>query len=188
MNLHRHALIVLAIAPVLAAPAAADTKPARPSKQYTIEQFMATTSVRDASFSADETRVLFSSNQTGIFNVYSAPVAGGPAAPVTQSTVDSTYAVSYFPHDDRLLYTRDQGGNELNHLYVRGADGVEKDLTPGEKLKAAFYGWSTAGDAFFVRTNERDPKHFDVYRYDAKTYDRTMIYKDETGYTLGAIS
>ena len=36
---------------------------------------MATTSVRDASFSADEKRVLFSSNQTGIFNVYS--VAGG---------------------------------------------------------------------------------------------------------------
>jgi dipeptidyl aminopeptidase/acylaminoacyl peptidase len=149
---------------------------------------MATTSVRDASFSADESRVLFSSNESGIFNVYSAPVLGGAAVPVTRSTTDSTYAVSYFPHDDRLLFTRDQGGNELNHLYVRTPDGQEKDLTPGEKLKAAFVRWSPAGDAFWVRTNERDPRFFDVYRYDAKSYQRTLVYKDEKGYQLGAIS
>ena len=187
MNLHRYALAA-ALLPALAVPVAAETQPRRPSKQYTIEQFMATTSVSGASFSADETRVLFSSNETGIFNVYSVPVAGGKATPVTTSTTDSTYAVSYFPNDDRLLYTRDQGGNELNHLYVRGADGADKDLTPGEKVKALFRGWTPAGDAFWVATNERDPKYFDLYRYDAKTYDRTLVYKDETGYQLGAIS
>jgi dipeptidyl aminopeptidase/acylaminoacyl peptidase len=166
----------------------ADAPARRPSKNYTIEQFMATTSVRDASFSPDETRVLFSSNVTGIFNVYSVPVKGGVASAVTTSTTDSTYAVSYFPQDERLLYTRDQGGNELNHLYVRGADGQERDLTPGEKVKALFRGWSPAGDAFWVQTNERDPKFFDLYRYDSKTYERTLAYKDEAGYDLGAIS
>jgi dipeptidyl aminopeptidase/acylaminoacyl peptidase len=188
MNLHRHALAA-ALVPVLAtAAAAAQAPPPRPSKHYTIEQFMATTSVRNASFSADEKRILFSSNETGIFNVYSVPVAGGAAVPVTRSTTDSTYAVGYFPADDRILYTRDQGGNELNHLYVIGPDGREKDLTPGAGLKATFEGWTRAGDAFWVLTNERDPKFFDLYRYDAKTYDRTMVYKDEAGYDLGAIS
>ena len=187
MNIHRHA-IAAALVPVLATAAAAQAQPARPSKHYTIEQFMATTSVTGASFSADEKRVLFSSNATGIFNVYSVPVAGGAATPVTSSTADSTYAVSYFPHDDRLLFTRDQGGNELNHLYVRAADGQEKDLTPGAKLKAIFLGWDPAGHAFRVLTNERDPKFFDLYRYDANTYGRTMVYKDEAGYDLGAIS
>ena len=187
MNFHRHALAV-ALVPVLATAAAAQTPPRRPSKSYTIEQFMATTTVNGASFSADEKRVLFSSNETGIFNVYSVPVAGGSATPVTASTADSTYAVSYFPHDDRLLFTRDQGGNELNHLYVRGADGQEKDLTPGAKVKALFKGWTPSGDAFWVTTNERDPKFFDLYRYDAKSYERAMAYQDETGYQLGAIS
>jgi hypothetical protein len=38
---------------------------ARPSKQYTIEQFLDTTSMSGASFSADESRILFSSNKTG---------------------------------------------------------------------------------------------------------------------------
>jgi dipeptidyl aminopeptidase/acylaminoacyl peptidase len=184
------AAVLAALVPSLvsaAAPAAAAAS-RRPSKTYTIEQFMATTSVTGASFSADEKRILFSSNESGIFNVYSVPVAGGAATPVTRSTTDSTYAVSYFPHDDRLLFTRDQGGNELNHLYVRTADGQERDLTPGEKLKASFLGWTPEGDAFWARTNERDPKFFDVYRYDAKTYERALVYKDETGYFVGAIS
>src|SRR5215213_3017715 len=152
MNRSRAVLAAASLASV-AAIAAADTAPRRPSKEYTIEQFMATTSVSGASFSADEKRVLFSSNATGIFNVYAVPTAGGTATPVTTSTADSTYAVSYFPADDRLLFTRDQGGNELNHLYVRGTDGSDKDLTPGEKLKAAFEGWTPSGDAFWVKTN-----------------------------------
>ncbi|HET6372237.1 MAG TPA: S9 family peptidase [Candidatus Polarisedimenticolia bacterium] len=160
----------------------------RPSKQYTIDQFMATTSITGASFSADESRILFSSNETGIFNVYSIPVAGGKATPITTSTTDTTFAVSYFPKDDRVLFTRDKGGDENNHLYVMGADGKERDLTPGDKLKAAFGRWSHDGTAFYVITNERDPKFFDLYRYDAATYDRTLVYKDETGYQFGDIS
>jgi len=160
----------------------------RPSKLYTIEQFMATTSVRDASFSPDESKVLFSSNQTGIFNAYVLPVGGGTPTPLTASATDAIAAVSYFPSDERILFTRDQGGNELNHLYVRETDGKEKDLTPGEKLKATFAGWTPAGDAFYVTTNERDPRFFDVYRYDAKGYERTLVYRNEAGYLPGAIS
>ena len=46
----------------------------RPSKQYTIEQFMDDdVAISGASFSADETQLLFSSNRTGIFNVYTVP-------------------------------------------------------------------------------------------------------------------
>jgi dipeptidyl aminopeptidase/acylaminoacyl peptidase len=175
------------LAAVVAPPAHAQA-PARPPKQYSIEQFMATTALTGASFSADEKRILFSSNQSGIYNVYSVPVGGGEPVAITHSTTDSTTAVSYFPADDRILFTRDQGGNELNHLFVRETDGAERDLTPGQKLKASFAGWTPAGDAFYVLSNERDPRFFDVYRYDSRTYDRKLLYKDETGYQLGAIS
>ena len=106
------------------------TATARPSKQYTIEQFMNVTAVRGAGFSADESRFLFSSNKTGIWNVYTIPVGGGEWTPITTSTTDSTYAVSYFPNDDRILFTRDQGGNELNHLYVPTPDGQERTSRP----------------------------------------------------------
>src|SRR5215218_6203630 len=122
------ALVALTLTMQMAAPAKPQT---RQPKQYTIEQFLNTTSINGASFSADESRILFSSNKTGIWNAYTMPVSGGAWTQVTQSTIDSTYAVSFFPLDDRLLLTHDQGGNELNHLYVRTPAGEEKDLTPG---------------------------------------------------------
>src|SRR6266540_4875389 len=148
---HRFGLAGLALvfaAPVLAAP------PGRPSKQYTIEQFLATTAISGASFSADEKKILFSSNKTGIYNVYSIAVTGGEPAALTRSTADTTVAVSYFPKDDRVLYTRDKGGDEKNHLYLQELDGKERDLTPGDNLKASFAGWSPSGDAFYVVSNE----------------------------------
>jgi len=191
MRMNTRASLVAALAAAVAWPAGVLAAPApaahRAPRSYTIEQFMSTTAVTGASFSADESRILFSSNATGVYNVYSVPVAGGPATPMTSSK-DTTTAVSYFRGDDRILFTRDQGGNELNHLYVREKDGTERDLTPGARLKAAFAGWTPAGDAFYVATNERDPKFFDLYRYDAKTCDRTLVFKDEVGYQLGAIS
>ena len=157
-------------------------------KRYTIEQFMATTSLLGASFSADERRILFTSNATGIFNTYTLPVEGGTPKPLTRSTADSTFSVSFFPHDDRVLFTRDRGGDENFHLFVLHPDGIEEDLTPGEKLKAQFMGWRPDGSAFFVSSNERDPRFFDVYRCDAQTYARTLLYKNGDGFDLGAIS
>ena len=183
-------LIVLGLSASGAAQQAA--KPAsagkKPAKEYSIEQFLNTLAINGASFSADESRILFSSNKTGIWNVYSVPVTGGAWTQVTNSTTDSTYAVSYFPNDDRILLTRDQGGNELNHLYVRTPDGQERDLTPGEKLKASFSGWTPDGSAFYVSSNERDPKFFDLYRYDAKSYERTLFYKNDGGFFPGGVS
>lgn len=157
-------------------------------KRYTIEQFMATTSLLGASFSADEKRILFSSNASGIFNAYTLPVDGGTPEPLTRSAVESTFSVSFFPHDDRVLFTRDQGGDENNHLFLREMDGTEKDLTPGAGLRAQFMGWCTDGSAFFVSSNERDSKFFDLYRYDSQTYARTLLYRNEKGFDLGAIS
>jgi dipeptidyl aminopeptidase/acylaminoacyl peptidase len=183
------ALLGLSVSPALAQSQKPSTAGStRPSKQYTIEQFLDTVSIAGASFSSDESRILFSSNKTGIWNVYSVAASGGEWTQITNSTTDSTYAVSYFPKDDRILLTRDQGGNELNHLYVRAPDGQERDLTPGEKLKASFGGWSPDGSAFFVQSNERDPKFFDVYRYDAKTYARTLFYNNDGGYFPAGIS
>jgi dipeptidyl aminopeptidase/acylaminoacyl peptidase len=37
-------------------------------------------------------------------------------------------------------------------------------------------------------TNERDPKWFDVYEYDATTYDRRMLYRNPGGFDVSDIS
>jgi len=184
------ALVALsAWASALAAPAKPTApKGARAFKQYTIEQFMNTTSLRDASFAPDEKTLLFSSDESGIFNAYTLPIAGGKPTAVTRSSTDSTFAVAFFPADGRILFEHDQGGNENTHLYVRELDGSERDLTPGSKLRARFAGFSHDDKAFYVKTNERDPRFFDLYRYETAGYQRKLVYKDEVGYQLGPIS
>src|SRR5438045_5181062 len=136
---------------------------AKSVKQYTIEQFMATVRLGGASFSADEKSILFHSNKSGIFNVYTMPVSGGEAKQLTNSTKESTYAVSYFPGDARFLYRYDKGGNENEHLYLKELDGTERDLTPGDKTKANFLNWSHDRKSFFFSTNARDARYFDIF-------------------------
>lgn len=177
------------VAPAQTAPAAAPAQPAR----YTAQQFFETTSYGMAAadgiaFSSDGHSLLISSDRSGVFNVYALPVAGGEPMQITRSTTNANMAVSYFPNDDRILFTADQGGNELNHLYVRLPDGTERDLTPGENLKATFHSWSADGRTFYVSTNERDPQAFDVYAYDAASYERRMIFRNPGGFYPGEIS
>ncbi|MGB7070522.1 MAG: S9 family peptidase [Pyrinomonadaceae bacterium] len=160
----------------------------RQVKKYTIEQFMNTTRVGGSSFSPDEKSVMFHSNRSGIFNVYSIPAKGGEPISLTNSTKESTFMVSYFPNDPRFLYTYDKGGNENDHLYVRLADGSEKDLTPGEKAKANFLGWTADEMAFYISTNERDARYFDVYRMSVEDFSRTLIYQDASGLQFADIS
>src|ERR1044071_2945433 len=102
------ALLVPALS--LAAPAA-KTAVKRPAKRYTVDQFMATIGIAGASFSPDETKVVFSSNETGIFNAYTVPVSGGKPTRITDSTKEAIQTIGYFPKEDRLLLTSHHGGH-----------------------------------------------------------------------------
>ncbi|MGQ0713669.1 MAG: prolyl oligopeptidase family serine peptidase [Gemmatimonadaceae bacterium] len=156
--------------------------------QYTVEDFYKNTRFGGASWAPDGQKILVSSNLSGIWNAYAVPIAGGDPQPLTQSTSNSIFARAYFPDDERILYSSDEGGNELTHVYVRNPDGTTKDLTPGAKLKAAFNGWAGDDESFFVSTNERDQRFFDLYEIATDGYARTMIYRNTEGFELGPVS
>ena len=141
----------------------ASTAPPPTVARYSVADFYKNSEYFGASFSADGSKILVSSNRSGIWNAYLIPAAGGEPVPLTSSTTDSIFAASPFPNDGRILYSSDKGGNELSHLYVRNPDGTTKDLTPGEKLNARFAGWAQDDRSFFVASNERDQRYFDLY-------------------------
>lgn len=169
-----------------AAPEATPTSDEVP--EYTIEQFMDTERVFGASFSPDGREVAYSSNRSGVFNVYAQPVAGGEAVQLTASTTDPKFAQAFFPNDNRLVFSGDQGGNELDHVYVRNPDGSVIDLTPGDKLKASFAGFSADGSKLWITTNERDPGVFDLYEYDSETLERELVMENTVNAFPGPIS
>ncbi len=161
-------------------------------KRYSARQFFETTSYSLGSplghiWSPDGSSLLISSDQSGVFNAYLLPVGGGAPRPLTSSTDNATFAESFFPADDRVLFTADKGGNELDHVYVRERDGSVRDLTPGDKVKADFLGWSADGKSFWLTTNERDPQMFDVYAYSTDDYSRRRVFENK-GFSVNAVS
>lgn len=155
---------------------------------HSAETFFLTTSYGGSSFSFDDSKILVNSDQTGVFNAYAYASDGSSVTQLTDSTTNAIFGISYFPKDNRIIYSSDQGGNELNHLYVLEIDGTVVDLTPGEKVKAQWMGWSGDEKSFWVLTNERDAKGFDLYRYNYVDYERELVFKNVDNFNVDDVS
>src|SRR5262249_59166347 len=132
--------LLICLAPALVAGGKSKPNQNAP-RQYTIEQLIKTARVTAPSFSADESKVLYSSNVSGLFNVWTVPSHGGTPQPITHSTTESLFAVSYFPADDRILYSHDRGGGENSHPFLRALGCAHKDLSPRRQNKRRVVGW-----------------------------------------------
>lgn len=161
---------------------------ARQVAQYTIEQFYKSTNVGGGAFSTDETKLLVNSNESGIYNAYEIDIASGQKKALTNSTKESIFGNDYVPGSSSFLYSSDKGGNENDHIFLQTAAGTVKDLTPGEKEKANFYGWARDNKSFYYSSNKRDPRYFDLYKMDTTGWKGSMIYKNENGFDVNAIS
>jgi len=156
-----------------------------PSQTYTMEQFMKTVSIGGSSFNPDESKLLVSSNETGVFNVYELDLATGVRTAVTEGD-ETTFAVAYLPDNGEILFARDQGGNENNHLYLWEEDGKVTDLTEGEETKEQFVGFSNDLAHFFTINNGRDPRFFDLFEWDIAGLSKRMVYRNDTGFDAAA--
>jgi dipeptidyl aminopeptidase/acylaminoacyl peptidase len=156
--------------------------------KYTIEQFMKTIRFGGSDISPDEQKVLYSSNQDGVFNLYEIPFNGtGQPKQLTSSKTNAIFAIGYLP-DGRILYSSDQGGNELNHIYLREKDGRVKDLTTADKAKFQFGGLSHDRKSFFYQSNLRNPAAFDLYEMDIATLKPKLLFENPGGFFPGDVS
>ncbi|WP_435263918.1 S9 family peptidase [Tenacibaculum sp. nBUS_03] len=157
-------------------------------KKYSITQMMDNESVAGGSFSPDNSKLLVTSNRSGIYNMYTVSTADGTFEPITKSDSSSVFATSYFPKDNRMLFRMDNNGDEIYHIFMRDLDGSIKDLTPNKGTRASFYGWSKDENSFFFASNRRDERFMDVYEMDVETLKSKMIYENKEGYNVAAIS
>lgn len=160
----------------------------RDVKQYTIKQFMNNTSIGGGSFSSDNSRVLVTSNESGIYNVYTIPGDGGLPEPVTHSDTSSIFAISFFPDDDRILFRSDNNGNEIYHIFLLDNDGAVTDLTPEPEARSSFYGWAHDKQSFFFTSNKRDERFMDLYELKISDFSSEMLFENTDGYSISALS
>ena len=146
--------------------------------QYTIEQFMGNENASANGFSNDNSKVLVTSNRSGIYNMYTISAEGGELAPITQSDSASIYGISYFPDDDRILFRMDGNGDEIFKIFVKDSSGIKR-LTPEKNVRSLFQGWAKDGKSFYYSSNQRSPQAMDIYEMDVATFSSKPIYKNE---------
>lgn len=149
--------------------------------KYSIDQFYKNVNTWFAAFSPDESKVLVSSNETGIYNVFEISLSDGSMRQVTNSTADSFFAIDYVPGTSQILYSADKGGNEIDHIYLLSDDGSTVDLTPGDAVKASFNGFSKDKKVMYFSTNGRDPQYFDLYKMNVGEWKPEMIWENSEG-------
>ena len=175
-------IVLLALVAGAAAASATTKAPTR----YTIEQLMGSEVFGGLAFAPDNKNLLITSTRSGTSNLYTLSLSDKKLKPLTHSN-ESLGSLGYFP-DGRILYTSDQGGNELAHIYVLEKDGTSRDITPGAKLKARFVDWAQDKRSIFVATNERDPRFFDLYEYGVDGYARKLLFQNDASYQIRAVS
>jgi dipeptidyl aminopeptidase/acylaminoacyl peptidase len=186
--------LVVLVAALAATYACKTTETEAPPQRYSIEQFMDVKNIYSAGFSPDESKILLGSNETGIYNVFELDLATDEKKQLTSSTQESVFAASYFPNDNRIVYTSDKGGDEIDHIFVRNPDGTSVDIITDAEAKANFYGWSYDKKLMLYASNARNPQFFDVYSINVESgsesnvYTPEMLYQNNEGLDPGALS
>ena len=161
---------------------------ARDVKQYSIDQFYKSADVFGGDISDDDKKMLVTSNENGIYNAYEIDMASDEKRALTNSSKESIFANSYVPGTTNIIYSSDKGGNEMSHLYLLKTSDDAKDLTPDAKEKANSWGWSRDNKYLYYLSNKRDPRYFDLYKMDTATWVPAVLYKNEQGFDVRALS
>ncbi len=116
-------------------------------------------------------------------NVFVQPLKGSlPVGEPRRLTAETARDIANYSWkgSDRILYTKDFGGDENFHVVsVDLKTARVTDLTPGDKVRAELLD-DLPDDAnhILVTHNRRNPEVFDVYRIDLRTGKETLVAKN----------
>ena len=147
---------------------------------YSLNQYLSVQWARGVDFSAHSQDVLFTSNITGVSQLWRVKVTGGWPTQITFKE-DGVSSGACSPTDlNLLLVSADRGGNERQQLYFIDARGGQWErLTKDDKAIYRFGGWTRDGRKIAYTSNERDPSVFDAYVLDVATRKATMIHQGD---------
>ena len=156
--------------------------------KYDVEEFFNNVAISGGYFSSSSDKLIYSSNESGIYNIYEVNINNGEASQLTHSEKESFFIRSYVPNSDAFIYSADKGGNEISHLYLQKKDGCLLDLTPGENEKSSFYKWSKDNSILYYLSNKRDSRYFDLYKMSVNNWKSSLIYENNNNMSVSSIS
>ena len=120
--------------------------------------------------------IIYRAPLSGRMNVFVQKLGDTTAVAITHETQRSIYD-AFWESDDRIIYTKDQGGDENTHVLSVKPDGSGLvDHTPFEKVQASVVDiLEDRPDELLIQHNQRNKQIFDVYLLNAKTGEMKMV-------------
>lgn len=148
-------------------------------KKISVEDFMRNPGNLGYELSPDGNYITFASDWESRLNVFVKKM-GDDSEPVRVSNVVDRNIAAFFWKDDTLLYVKDNGGDENYHIYSSAFNGAEeKDLTPYKDVTISIVSaLQGVKDEILIMMNKEDATVFDVYKFNVKTGETTMVAKN----------
>ena len=144
--------------------------------KYTIQDFLEVKSSISASISPDSSKLSFLSNLTGTYQLYITSIKGDKTEQITSYNDSLSFAV-FLPTEDKILFSKCDGGNEQNQLYIYSLDTREiKELTKNPEVRYDFGGFSFDGKYISYVSTERNGKDKDAYIMNLETEEVQCVY------------
>jgi dipeptidyl aminopeptidase/acylaminoacyl peptidase len=120
--------------------------------------------------------IIYRAPYMGRMNVFVQKLGDTAAIAVTKETERSIYD-AFWESDDRIIFTKDIGGDENEHVLSVKPDGSGLvDHTPFEKVQSSVVDiLEDRPDELLIQNNRRDPQVFDVYLLNTATGELKMM-------------
>ena len=139
------------------------------------------------SISPDGSMLAFRAPVDGVMNAWVQPI-DGEARSLTNYTDRPIGSLNWSWNSQQLLFTKDSGGDENNHVYAVDIDDAEvRDLTPFDGVAAQMSSASKdRPNEIVLGLNDRDPQYHDLYIVNTLTGERTLLQENEgyAGYLI----
>lgn len=131
--------------------------------------------------SPDGKKIAFTKPVNQRMNIFCTVIGSGDTLQLTNFTDRDVQG--YFWKGDKIVYIKDNGGDENFHLYVIGSNGLnQKDLTPFEKVNVQIVDDLEAYEnKLLIGMNKENPQLFDVYLLDLISGEITLEARNPGG-------
>ena len=132
------------------------------------------------SISPDGSMLAFRAPVDGVMNAWVQPI-DGEARSLTNYIDRPIGSLNWSWNGQQLLFTKDSGGDENNHVYAVDIDDAEvRDLTPFDGVAAQMSSASKdRPNEIVLGLNDRDPQYHDLYIVNTLTGERTLLQQNE---------
>ena len=153
---------------------------------FAFDRFLKIRSASGATFAPDGRRLAFLTDITGVAQVWEIPPEGGWPEQRTFGD-ERVMNVEYSPTENRILFSRDSGGNERAGLFLLG-DGEERDLTQNPDAIHYSGGFAPDGASVAFTATRRNGTDFDVFVQSLPDGEPRPVWEVDGYHTIAAWS